>query len=241
MTSLSPIDKERFGIVTARDPHVTAETLGAALEYCRANRVELLIARCAADDLGVAQSLESAGGRLMDTLVYYSRSLDAPLPEGACAVPIRPARPEDAAGVRRVASESFRGYRGHYHADPRLERERCDEIYPSWAHRSCVEPGVATRVLVADHEGRIAGFLTMLERGPDEQEIVLNGVEPRLQRHGIYRSLVVSAIGAAHADGAKRLGVSTQLTNVAVQKVWVRLGFELSRSYYTFHLWLSPP
>lgn len=241
MISLSPIDEERFGIVTARDPHVTAETLRAALEYCRAHRVELFIARCATDDLAAAQSLEGAGARIMDTLVYYTRSLGAPLPESTSAVPIRTARPEDAADVQRVAREAFLGYRGHYHADPRLERERCDETYASWAHRSCVEPDVATRVLVAQHEGRIAGFLTMLERGPDEQEIVLNGVEPRAQRHGIYRSLVLSAIRAAHSDGAKQLGVSTQLTNVAVQKAWVRLGFEPARSYYTFHLWLSSP
>jgi hypothetical protein len=31
--------------------------------------------------------------------------------------------------------------------------------------------------------------------------------------------------------------ISTQITNVAVQKVWTRLGFEPSRSYYTFHKW----
>jgi hypothetical protein len=34
-----------------------------------------------------------------------------------------------------------------------------------------------------------------------------------------------------------RMVVSTQITNLAVQKVWVRQGFELTGSYYTFHLW----
>ena len=33
--------------------------------------------------------------------------------------------------------------------------------------------------------------------------------------------------------------LSTQVTNLAVQKVWSRLGFEPSRSYYTFHLWFD--
>ena len=43
----------------------------------------------------------------------------------------------------------FSGYLGHYHADPRLDRAKCDEVYLSWAERSCVDPSVASKVLVA--------------------------------------------------------------------------------------------
>jgi hypothetical protein len=37
--------------------------------------------------------------------------------------------------------------------------------------------------------------------------------------------------------GAARMMVSTQINNVAVQKVWARLGFEPNYAYYTFHKW----
>jgi N-acetylglutamate synthase-like GNAT family acetyltransferase len=94
-------------------------------------------------------------------------------------------------------------------------------------------------VLVAEHEGRIAGFLTLLPRGDDELEIVLNGVDPTLQRHGIYRGLVLGALQEAREARVRALVVSTQLINLGVQKTWARLGFELSRSYHTFHLWFD--
>jgi len=244
MVSLSAIDRERFGIVTARDPDFTGETLPATLRFCRENGVQMLVARCAAEDLRAAQGMEEAGGRLMDTLVYYVRALDRPVPEDRPPLTlVRVLRPEDVDAVRRVAAESFRGYFGHYHADPRLDRAKCDETYTSWAERSCVDRAVASKVLVAEHEGRVSGFLTLLERGPEEQEIILNGVDPALQRHGIYRALVLAAVQEARSEGARRLLVSTQLINLGVQKTWTRVGFELARSYYTFHLWLdsAPP
>ena len=185
-----------------------------------------------------AQAMEAAGGRLMDVLVYYARALDRPLPDERPQTPVRLLRPEDAPGVGRVAAASFRGYLGHYHADPRLDRAKCDEVYLSWAERSCVDPSVASKVLVAEHAGEVAGFLTLLRRGAEEQEIVLNGVDPALQRHGIYRALVLAALREAQGDGARRLVVSTQLINLAPQKTWTRLGFEPAHAHYTFHLWL---
>lgn len=241
MVSLSPIDRDRFGIVTARDPEFTADTLPDVLRFCRAEGVRMLVARCAAEDLRAAQAMEEAGGRLMDTLVYWARALERPPVPEAPPRWVRPLRPEDVADVGRVAAGAFRGYFGHYHADPRLDRAKADEVYVSWAVRSCTVPAAASQVLVAEHEGRVAGFLTLLPRGADELEIVLNGVDPALQRHGLYRGLVLGALGEGRRAGLRNVVVSTQLINLGVQKTWARLGFELSRAYHTFHLWLDAP
>ncbi len=240
MVTLSAIDKERFGIVTAKDPLFTVGTLQDTLRFCQENAVQLLIGRCASEDLPAAQAMEKAGGRLMDTLVYYLRDLDRPFPEPDPSVSVRPLRPGDAPGVSRVAMECFRSYIGHYHADPRLDRAKCDEVYVSWAERSCLDRTVASTVLVAESGDRIAGFLTILERSADEQEIILNGVDPAFQRRGFYRALAVAAMSHARSNGAKRLTASTQLINTTVQRTWSRLGFEQLRAYYTFHLWLDP-
>lgn len=239
MVSLSEIDRARFDIVVARDPSFTAASLGETLRFCRDHGVRMLVARCAAEDLAAAQAIEEAGGRLMDTLVYWARALDRPLPEGSPPATVRPLRAGEADEVARVAAGAFRNYFGHYHADPRLDRAKADEAYMSWAARSCTDPAVASKVLVAEHEGRIAGFLTLLPRGADELEIILNGVDPAVQRHGIYRGLVLGALHEAHAARARALVVSTQLINLGVQKTWARLGFELSRAFLTFHLWFD--
>ncbi len=240
MVTLSAIDKERFGLVTAKDPLFAIGTLPDTLRFCEQNAVQLLIARCASEDLPAAQAMEKAGGCLMDTLVYYFRDLDRSFPEHDPNVPVRPLRPGDAPGVSRVAMESFRGYIGHYHADPRLDRAKCDQVYVSWAERSCLDRSVASTVLVAESGDRIAGFLTILERSAEEQEIILNGVDPAFQRRGIYRALAVAAMSHARSNGARRLTSSTQLINTVVQRTWGKLGFELLRAYYTFHLWLDP-
>ncbi len=237
---LSPLEQARFGVRTARSSALSAENLEAVLEFCRAERIELLIARCRTDELAAAQALEAAGAKLMDTLVYYGRELGrAPLPSDPLLASIRPVQDSEAEAVSAIAREAFRGYSGHYHADPRLDRRACDEVYVSWTHRSCQSREVASEVLVCELDGSVAAFATMRMNSPAEGEGVLFGVAPRAQGRGVYRGLIAKGLAWCQAQGAARMVVSTQITNLAVQKVWVRLGFEPTSSYYTFHLWFE--
>jgi GNAT superfamily N-acetyltransferase len=238
MISLSAVDRERFGVVTARCCYPIPGGIAEVGRYCRSNRVQLLISRCDSADHGAAHAIEGLGGRLMDALVYYSRSLASAIPdleEGGAT--IRPYQPGEAQAVRAVAIAAFAGYLGHYHADPRLERAKADEAYADWAHRSCMSREVADEVLVAEEGRTIVGFATLRGNDLDEAEIVLNGVAPAAQRGGVYRRLLLGSLGWARAKGVARLIVSTQLSNVPPQKVWVRAGFEPLRAVYTFHSW----
>lgn len=238
--ALSPIDRERFGIQVARAQGVTEGGLAEVMAFCRRERVELLIARCPATDLAAAQGLEALGGRLMDTLVYYTRDLaKPPIPPETGTIPVRPVRAGEAEQVRRIAAEAFRGYTGHYHADHRLPRSASDAAYTSWAERSCTDRSVADEVLVADLDGAPAGFATLRMSGPAEGEGVLFAVAEAAQGKGIYRSFMVAGMHWCAGRGAERMVVSTQLTNIAVQKVWVRVGFEPSHAVFTFHAWLD--
>jgi len=238
--SLSAIDEERFGIRTARARGVTCELLPSIIAFCRANAVTLLIARCLVLELEAAQIMERDGFILMDTLVYYKRNLvQRPVPPDAGKVPVRPISLGEEEKVKAVATESFRGYFGHYHADERLDRAKCDEAYVSWAFRSCVSRDVADEVVVADSDGSIVGFATLRLSSAEEGEGVLFGVAPSAQRQGIFRSLMIGGMEWCLARGAARMVYSTQITNTAVQKVLVRLGFEPSHAYYTFHKWFD--
>lgn len=239
---LSDIDEERFGIRTARAPRVSLDTLPSVLEFCREDGVVLLIARCPISELGAAQAMEREGFSLMDVLVYYARSLvKTPIPSDIGKIPVRPIRLDEEDAVKTVASESFRGYFGHYHADARLDPAKCDEAYVDWAVRSCVSREIADEVLVADLGGVIVGFATLRLNSVGEGEGVLFGVAPSAQGQGIYRSFMVRGMEWCLSKGATRMVVSTQITNIAVQKVWVRLGFELNHAYYTFHKWFDRP
>jgi GNAT superfamily N-acetyltransferase len=239
---LSPLEEGRFGIRTARARALTLADLPSVLAFCRAQRAALLIARCRTEDLDVVHALEAEGGRLMDTLVYYARDLGrTPLPTDPGMAHMHPVAPAEIDAVTDIARDAFRGYTGHYHADPRLERHACDEVYVSWTRRSCELREVAAEVFVYQLDGSPAAFATMRMNSPAEGEGVLFAVAPRAQGKGVYRTLIANGLRWCRAQGAERMVVSTQVTNVAVQKVWVRLGFEPSASYYTFHAWLDAP
>src|SRR6266540_3969620 len=75
---LSTLEEERFGIRTARAAQVKLATLPAVLEFCEANAVVLLIARCPVSEIHAAQEMERQGFLLTDTLVYQIRSLVSP-------------------------------------------------------------------------------------------------------------------------------------------------------------------
>lgn len=241
VVSLSVVDERRFGIRTARAMLKDIDNFKEALKFCYDGKVSLLISRCPVSRLDIVQVMENTGFLLMDTLVYYARSLTkTPIPANTSDIVIRGIRSGDEMLVKAVAEKSFKGYFGHYHADSRLNRALCDEAYTSWAVNSCVSRDVADEVLIAtDDREDILGFATLRLNGDTEGEGVLFGVAPEAQGRGIYRLLMTAAMQWFFEKGCERMLVSTQITNIAVQKVWSRLGFEPCHAYYTFHKWFD--
>jgi GNAT superfamily N-acetyltransferase len=237
--TFSPLDSERFGVRAAR-AHVVSETLPQVLDFCAAGKIDLLIARCATSDLAAAQNMEAHSFLLMDTLVYYRFDLDKKaIPKDAGEFLVRRLQPDDKDRIRALASAAFRGYTGHYHADLRLDRHKCDETYASWAERSVTLKTAADEVLVAEHDGILAGFATLRLNSPEEGEGLLYGVAPAYQRRGVCPALMIQSLRWCRSQHAQRMVISTQVTNVSMQKVWCRVGFEPSHSYYTFHKWFD--
>jgi len=231
------MDTDRWGVVTAKASHVTADSLRHAMDFCRDNAVEFLIARCSTGDLRAAQAMEREGFQIMDTLVYFTRDIARGAPRDVGSISIRELSAGEESAVRQLAGESFSRYIGHYHADSRLDRRQCDETYMDWAHRCCLSKDFADAVLVAAMDGRVIGFLTLRLNSAEEAEGGLLAVAPEAQGRGIGRSLMVGGIQWCKARGTARMVISTQITNIVVQKMWTRLGFEPSKAFYTFHKW----
>lgn len=237
-TSISEIDSVHFGIRVARASGISMGDLPEVMHSCEVNRIDLLIARCATTDTSAAQEMENQGFLLMDTLVYYKADLiKRPLPPRSTTIPVRALQPGDESQVQDVAAAAFKGYFGHYHADPRLDRRKCDEAYQSWALRSC--KGAADEVLVAEQNDEVLGFATLRLNSAEEGEGVLVAVAPKAQGRGIGPALMVDCLHWCKGRGAHRMIISTQVRNISTQKMWCRVGFEPSYSYYTFHRWFS--
>jgi GNAT superfamily N-acetyltransferase len=159
----------------------------------------------------------------------------APVVDGACV--IRPFRRGEADAVRRTARKAFRGYFGHYHADPRLDSRLCDEAYADWAYRSCSGES-RDGVIVAEVDGHIAGFATArVVNG--EGVALLSGVDPALRRRGIYRSLCAARLRWCRNEGVERMWSPTLAGNVTTQRVYAQLGLIHEHACYTFHRWFD--
>lgn len=239
IAELSGLDSGRFGIRIAKAFVSDIRDVRLMAREAAELRAAMVIIRTPASALDAAHELERLGGSLMDVLIYCARGVSAPDLEDVGTVNIRTMRSEDVDSVVDIARASFRGYLGHYHTDERLPKHLADEVYISWTERSCRSREVADEVLIADAGKGPIGFMTFRANSPEEGEAIIGGVMPRAQGRGIYRSLLVRGMGWCHARGMARMVVSTQITNVAVQRVWARLGFEPQKSFLTFHLWMD--
>jgi ribosomal protein S18 acetylase RimI-like enzyme len=240
LVHLSALDEKRFGVVVAIATDVTMEAVNPILEFCRHRAVRLLIVRCSAQNVNAAQELESNGCLLMDTLVESAgKSSRVAANSGGSSGTVRAFTNKDVHGIIEVARCVFANYRSHYHADPRLRNEDCDEVYVSWAERSCASREVADEVLVSERDGRIVGFVTLKVSKAGEGAIQLGGVLPEAQGAGLYREFIINGARWFETRQVQVTKVSSQVTNIAVQKVWARLGLEPRNAYYTFHRWFD--
>jgi GNAT superfamily N-acetyltransferase len=238
--SLSELDRLRFGVTTAKATLEGSEQVAELMHWCGEHDVQMLIARCPTTELPLVQQMEQAGCFLTDTLVYFAKrhivAEPVELPEGYTS---RVATAADADAVGRLAGLTFAGYFGHYHMDSRLDRRDADQVYLEWAAKSCSNPAVADAVLLIEQGDEIAAFATLKVHNAREFEGVLFGVHPAHQGKRLYHALMQLAQNWARERGIVHMIVSTQVTNLSVQKVWCRQGFEPSKSYYTFHKWFS--
>lgn len=237
---ISEIDVARFDAKIAKATISPNDSILEMVKWCEDRDVEMLIARCSTSESRYVQMMECAGFQLMDTLVYFEHKSVTRVPvDLPVDYSIREGRTEDAGALEEIAVRAFGGFFGHYHADARLRRIDCNMVYSSWAANSLKSKAVADVVFVVENRETLVAFLTLKRRSGSEAEIILNAVDPAQQGKGIYAALVSSALNWAEEVGITNILVSTQVNNIAPQKVWCRYGFEPLKSFYTFHKWFN--
>lgn len=240
---LSELDLNRFGVVIVKaDCFESTQDVDECLSFSKNNNAELLIARLDASRLDLAQKIEAAGAILCDTLIYYElRCLhvkpSASLPDDTFM--FRDFRPEDHTDVVAIARAAFAGYYGHYHSDSMLTKDDCDETYVSWCETTIENIGKLNKVLVAEDTEGVCGFLTMRAHEGERLELVLSGVAKRVEGRGVYRRLIREGIKYAVNENFKCIFSSTQIVNLAVQRVWIAHGFFPIKFVHTFHKWFN--
>ena len=238
LVELSEWDTNHFGFKVAKIETTPRGQISEIIEQCCRKNIKLLICRCNTNDIIYAHSLEEEGFELMGTLVTYSAELEnmqtLPIPD---RVVIRPFQEEDIGFIADIAAKGFKNYIDHFHADPRLNADKCDDLYHQWAHNSCYDKSLADEVLVAEIGKHIVGFLTIKVMGGEAGELVLAGVNHDTRGKGVYQSFIAAGINWCKYRGLSRVESKTQINNYAVQKVWSDLGLRISNSFYILHKW----
>jgi hypothetical protein len=229
---LSPLDTERFGVVTARADAVGAADVGELLAFCEEHGAELVIARCDAADQAALRALGAAGLALVEEQITYR----GPLVETSWPAGIREARPGDAAEIEALAQAGFDDYAGHYHADPRLPRDACREVYVDWTRRGLAGEA-ADVVYVAEHQGELTGYGMFARTGEDEITYLLAAVAPTPLGRGLYLGFLNAGMAWGLDAGASAVVGVTTPGSIAAQRNLIRSGLRPTASSSTFHGW----
>lgn len=238
--NLSKLDHSRFGIVTAKANLIEGDSVKELIAQAKALNTELLIVRMPTHCIIHAQNLEYAGGILTDTLIFYQKKkIEEYKIELTNGYSTHLAVPADAEKVELASLDIFKDYLGHYHADPRLDKNNCDAVYSSWAKNSCSKRDLADEVILIKKDFEIAAFATLKIIDNTSYEGVLFGVGKNHQGKGLHLSLMKLSQNWGLKNNKSHFVTSTQITNIAVQKNWCRVSMLPSSSFYTYHLWLK--
>jgi GNAT superfamily N-acetyltransferase len=238
----SPVESDRFGMSMARvvvgQEAVWDDALHDDLVVACARDEDVLVVRWPSRLVECGAVLATSGRDVVpaDTLVYWEAP-SAMLAESG-------QEPADAPQVRRgvaappdlddLVERVFAGYINHYTANPLLGRDLVLEGYVDWVRRT-VRRDPGTLAVLVQHEQSVGVATWFVDPAGDFVEILLAGLVPEARRRGWYALLLAEVGRAAAGVGSARVVISTQGSNVSVQRAWVRAGFVPFASVTTAH------
>ncbi len=157
---------------------------------------------------------------------------------------IRDAVPEDAEACGQIAADAWAPVRASFREQVK------DDIYSLWGDREdqkrkSVEGAVTDdriKMLVAETEGVIAGFITFAIRknavGISYGEIANNAVAPDMGGRGIGTKQCAAAIAKMKAAGCEYLQVDTGLddSHAPARRMYEKAGFDRKFEHVTYYM-----
>lgn len=237
------IDKynsEIFGIKMAniileKDEIISEEKYAFFEKECFNNNIEHISVKVSTREKNIFNFLIHKDYILVDTIVEYLLSQKSRFPSNIhhkCI--IRDCTDKDLKDIMYIAYNSFKIDR--FHSDFNLDRESCNRYYEKWIKNSY--NGFADRIIVAEYNDEVIGFTTFKYFSSDNfARGVLSAVSDKYRKLGAYTSMLYEGIYwiINHNSDLKGIFVGTQIDNIAVQKVWSKLGFSMYDSHYVLH------
>lgn len=228
---------------------IIEQLLNYVVDWTISHGIEFLLCKTYTDDMSTIHALEKSGFLLMDTLVDYvydfrRHSLcDVPRPHLFQGFTIRLAGEDDVEKLVAVAQASFQDHFGRFHSDRRISRRKATQVYEEWMKSSC--KGYADWILVAEIDGRIAGFSVWKKPSPREQSLgikvghySIGAVHPDYHGRGLFSALTYA--GMELCDGiVDYIEGPTHINNYPVQRAYIKLLWRIFHARHSFHKWLG--
>jgi GNAT superfamily N-acetyltransferase len=99
--------------------------------------------------------------------------------------------------------------------------------------------GAAPRDCVAvlgEHDALMALATTLMVNDGQSLEVLLAGTAPNFQGRGVYRSLFAGVVARTAELGCLEVVISTQASNIGVQRAWAALGLRPFAAFTTVHV-----
>ncbi|MCR2046975.1 GNAT family N-acetyltransferase [Acetatifactor muris] len=223
----------------SKDKKLTFEVMDGIQKEAVNEKFQHLTIKIPSNDKESFNIALQSGFIFVDTLIeYYFDFNRAELPSIDHKCMLRDACQKDLEILKHIAKVSFSADR--FHSDKNLDNSLCDKYYEHWIENSFY--GFADKVIVAEYQGQPVGFTTgKVHQGNPVGRLVLSAVSDSCRGLGIYTSMIHEGVSWLLEKYGTLNGVmvGTQIETLAVQKAWVRLGFNVFDSFYTVQKYLE--
>lgn len=169
-----------------------------------------------------------------DPTVYWGAEIS-----GVRRMPVEavfePASSGDLDEVGDVIKSAFRNYRSHWHYNPLTSGINMVDAYIEWLKNVVARHEEGAYLLRSLSDRRPMG-MALLEFCGSFVEVLLAGVSAGLQGQGNYAMIVAGIEDVARERGVEKVVISTQASNINVQKAWARYGWLPLKTLQTVHV-----
>lgn len=224
-------DSDFFGLPIARiiaeDPSATAlENALSTLQSRGTALVYLFLTTALSSQLKGAE-IVNMGGKVL----YHKPLTTAPNYHPQIeSFPLGDTAPE----LYELALQS--GVYSRFKLDTKLPEAAYERLYRTWIEKS-VKRILADELLVYKVDGKIAGMLTLAQKG-GWGDIGLIAVDTDYRGQKIGHHLLNAAYKYFYDLGITDLGVETQTQNKGACQFYEKNGFQVYKSEYLYHVWL---
>lgn len=195
---------------------------------------DLIYVVCNDPDQETIDTLASSGAILYDRKVTFEKSITQSSPVIASIIDVRSQKSSDEY-LENLAYQS--GEYSRFKLDPKMNFG-FKNLYKTWLEKS-LDGELADEVYLAfDNDENKVGFLTLIKSG-NVGKIGLIAVDSNFRGRKIGVNLMLAAEEWYIKNKITKASVVTQLDNLPACSLYRKMGYQIIKTEYIFHLWKS--